>query len=66
MIELYRLSGLPIYVSIAQIRWVEACPDTIVTFVDGARLVVKETPGEITDKIRAWKMGEAGGDHQWS
>jgi flagellar protein FlbD len=33
----------------------EAHPDTVVTLATGARLVVAETPEEVSEKVREWR-----------
>jgi uncharacterized protein YlzI (FlbEa/FlbD family) len=38
------------------IATVEACPDTTVHLATGARLLVEETPEEVTDAVRAWRV----------
>ena len=38
------------------IATVEACPDTTVHLATGARLLVVETPQEVTDAVRAWRV----------
>lgn len=34
---------------------VEANPDTVITLINGSRLVVGETPGELAELVRAWR-----------
>jgi uncharacterized protein YlzI (FlbEa/FlbD family) len=41
------------------ISTVEACPDTTVHLATGARLLVLESPEEIADLVRAWKVSIA-------
>jgi flagellar protein FlbD len=55
VIELTRLNGSRLYVNAEHIRYAEANPDTVVTFVDGSRIVVRETPAELADKVVAYK-----------
>jgi uncharacterized protein YlzI (FlbEa/FlbD family) len=38
------------------IATVEACPDTTVHLATGARLLVEETPQEVTEAVRAWRV----------
>lgn len=38
-----------------QIRWLETSPDTIVCFVDGTRLPVKETAEQVREKFLNYK-----------
>lgn len=51
MIELSRLNGLEVVVNPDLIRFIEKTPDTILTFVDGEKLLVREQPEEIVEKI---------------
>ena len=34
---------------------IEATPDTVLTLVTGARIVVEETPRQVIDEVRAWR-----------
>ena len=34
---------------------VEAHPDTVLTLVTGARIVVEETPAEVIEAVREWR-----------
>ena len=38
------------------IATVEACPDTTVHLATGARLLVEETPEEIAELVREWRV----------
>jgi flagellar protein FlbD len=57
MIPLHRLTDPehPIHVNPDLIQTVESTPDTVVTMTNHAKLVVSETPYEITDLICAWR-----------
>jgi flagellar protein FlbD len=55
MIELTSLVGKALMVNAEQIRWLETSPDTIVCFVDGTRVPVKETPDQIREKFLTYK-----------
>jgi flagellar protein FlbD len=57
MIELTRLNGDHLLVNPDHIRFVEICPDTLVTFMDGRTLMVKEKPLEIAARVRAYRQG---------
>jgi len=59
MITLHRLGHRhePFMLNPDLIFTVEATPDTVVTLTTGARLVVGETPDEVTGGIRAWRAG---------
>ncbi|MHB0877381.1 MAG: flagellar FlbD family protein [Anaerolineae bacterium] len=51
VIELTRLNRTKLYVNADHIRSVEARPDTVVTFTDGKRVVVVETPTQVAEKV---------------
>jgi flagellar protein FlbD len=38
------------------IATVEACPDTTVHLATGAHLLVVETPEQVTEAVRAWRV----------
>jgi len=47
MIALTRLNGRPFVVNAEQIRYVESTPDTLITLLNGERLMVKEPLAEV-------------------
>lgn len=51
VIEVTRLDGSVLYVNADHIRAAEANPDTVITFTDGKRLVVLESPAEVAAKV---------------
>ncbi|ATY85019.1 hypothetical protein CVV65_08870 [Kyrpidia spormannii] len=51
MIPLTRLNGSEVWVNALLIESVEASPDTVVTLSTGRKLVVRETVGEIADRV---------------
>ncbi|MFP5364201.1 MAG: flagellar FlbD family protein [Thermoleophilia bacterium] len=57
MIVLHRLghAAEPFHLNCDLIVTVEACPDTVVTLATGARILVCESPDEITSAILRWK-----------
>lgn len=55
MIELTSLVGKTVYVNPDLIRSIESAPDTILCFLDGTRVPVRETPEEIKDKFVQFK-----------
>ena len=38
------------------IATVEACPDTVVHLATGARMIVVESPEEVADLVRDWRV----------
>ena len=57
MITLHRLvhTDEVIHLNPDLIQSVEACPDTTVRLTTGQRILVDETPGEVTEAIRVWR-----------
>lgn len=55
VIQITTLSGKLISVNPDLIRTIESTPDTILCFVDGLRMPVKETQQEIQQKIIEFK-----------
>jgi len=51
MIEVSKVNGKPVLVNPDLIRFIEATPDTVLTFTDGERLMVRDKPDEIVQKI---------------
>ena len=49
MIAVTRLDGETVFINERNIQWVEALPDTSVTFLGGARLIIRE---KMSDVIR--------------
>jgi flagellar protein FlbD len=55
MIIVTRLHGSSMAVNCDLIERVEGTPDTVLTLVDGSRYVVRESVGEIVEKVRAFR-----------
>ena len=55
MIPLRRLNNQPIVVNCDLIESVESTPDTVVTLISGNKLIVRETPDEITRRVVEFK-----------
>lgn len=51
MIELSKINGKPVMVNPDLIRFIEKTPDTVLTFTDGERMLVRDEPDEIVQKI---------------
>ncbi|MET3288499.1 UNVERIFIED_CONTAM: flagellar protein FlbD [Brevibacillus sp. OAP136] len=54
MIELTRLSGGKFFLNITHIEVVEATPDTVITLLNGKKLLVKEPAKAIAEQITAF------------
>ncbi len=55
MIRLHRIRGEEMFLNADLIESVQATPDTVITLVDGRKLVVQETPEEVVDAIREFR-----------
>lgn len=55
MIRLHRLRGEQIYLNADLIESVEVTPDTVVTLIDGRKLVVVESPSDVVDLVREFR-----------
>ena len=53
MIELTRLNGNPLAVNSDLIKWAEAAPDTMLTLINGEKVVVRESCSEVIERIIA-------------
>lgn len=56
---LTRLSGQPMALNPDLIEKAEATPDTVITMIDGHKLVVTEPIPEVVDRIRRWRASVA-------
>jgi len=55
MIELTRLNGNPIVLNSDLIKSAEASPDTMLTLINGEKLIVRESCAQVTDKVLAYR-----------
>lgn len=51
MIKVTRLNNSELWVNADMIEFVEATPDTVISLISHAKLVVKESPQEIVDAV---------------
>ncbi len=51
MIAVHRLGGEPMFLNADLLESIEATPDTVITLVDGRRIVVADSPEEIAERI---------------
>lgn len=54
MIELTRLNGGKFFLNITHIEIIEATPDTVITLINGKKLLAIETAKEIAERITAF------------
>jgi flagellar protein FlbD len=55
MIELTRLNGTPIVLNSDLIKTAEAAPDTMLTLINGEKLIVREPCAEVTERVLAYR-----------
>jgi flagellar protein FlbD len=55
MIELTRLNGTPIVLNSDLIKTAEASPDTMLTLVNGEKLIVRENCAEVTERVLVYR-----------
>jgi flagellar protein FlbD len=60
MIEVNKLNGAVFMVNPDLIRYIEATPDTVLTFTDGQKISVKNPPKEIVDRIVRYRRSCVG------
>ena len=55
MIELTRLNGSPMVLNSDLIKSAEASPDTMLTLINGEKLMVREEPAEVVERVLAYR-----------
>jgi flagellar protein FlbD len=55
MIELTRLNGNPMVLNSDLIKTAEASPDTMLTLVNGEKLIVRENTAEVVERVLAYR-----------
>lgn len=55
LILVHRLKGEAMYLNADLMEAIQATPDTVVTMVDGRKLVISESPEEIVGRIREFR-----------
>jgi flagellar protein FlbD len=55
MIELTRLNGTPIVLNSDLIKTAEASPDTMLTLINGEKIIVREACEEVTERVLAYR-----------
>ena len=60
MIPVTRLDGTPMIVNTDQIAWIEYIPDTVISLMNGEKLIVRETPEVIVERVREFRRAITG------
>ena len=55
MIELTRLNGKPMVLNSDLIKTAEASPDTMLTLINGEKLIVRENCDEVVERVLAYR-----------
>jgi flagellar protein FlbD len=55
MIEVTRLNGTPMLLNSDLIKIAESAPDTMLTLIQGEKLIVRESCAEILEKVLAYR-----------
>ena len=55
MIELTRLNGTPMVLNSDLIKTAEASPDTMLTLINGEKMIVREDCGEVEERVIAYR-----------
>jgi flagellar protein FlbD len=55
MIELTRLNGAPMVLNSDLIKTAEASPDTMLTLINGEKLIVRESTTEVVERVLAYR-----------
>jgi flagellar protein FlbD len=55
MIELTRLNGNPMVLNSDLIKTAEASPDTMLTLINGEKLIVRENLAEVVERVLAYR-----------
>lgn len=73
MIRLTRINECPFYLNSDLIEFIEATPDTVITLVNGGKVLTKESPEEVVKRVVEFRRsisvrpaGEAAADRQFS
>jgi len=56
MIRVTRLDGSEIVINDDLIEFIETTPDTIISLIDGKKIMVKEEPDEIIHRVAAFRQ----------
>ena len=55
MIELTKLDDSSILLNLEMVKYIESVPDTLITFINGETILVKETTHDLEQKIIQYK-----------
>lgn len=55
MILVHRLKGEPMFLNSDLVEYIESTPDTVITLLDGRRIVVQDSAEEVVDRVRTFR-----------
>jgi flagellar protein FlbD len=61
VIPVTRLDGSPMIVNCEQIAWLEFMPDTVISLTNGEKLLVRESPDTVVERVFEYKRSVLGG-----
>jgi flagellar protein FlbD len=59
MIQVTRLDGAVMVVNVDQIAWIEEMPDTVISLMNGEKLLVREAPDLLIARAKEFKRSVA-------
>jgi flagellar protein FlbD len=59
MIQVTRLDGSVMVVNVDQILWIEVMPDTVISLMNGEKLLVRESPELLIERAKEFKRSVA-------
>lgn len=65
MIQLTRLNSHPLALNSDLIKFVEQAPDTVITLVNGEKIVVRESADEVLDRVLQFRRSVLQGIMLW-
>jgi flagellar protein FlbD len=66
LIQLTRLNGNPIALNSDLIKFVENAPDTVITLINGEKIIVRETSDDVIHRIVDFRRSVMAGLPSWS
>lgn len=60
MIKVTRLNGSELALNCDLIEFVEAAPDTIISLVTGKKIMIKETPDQVIERVAEFRRHSSG------
>lgn len=55
MILVHRLKGEPMFLNSDLVEYIETTPDTVITLLDGRRIMVQDDAAEVVDRIKGFR-----------